>query len=104
MNARVCLFGLLQQINQVLLFLLIFCLHGLIFPEEYYSGLFHPLYTGLSNAGHINGGWVMVRSFSCPQFSERHIRNSDRPANLGFATPTPRIDIGFDVRPHLFKK
>ena len=57
-------FGLLQQINQVLLILAIFCLFGFIFPRNYYPGLFHHLYTGLSNGGRINDGRMVVRSVS----------------------------------------
>ena len=79
-----------------------FFLLGFIFPKNYYSGLFHHLYTGLSNDGRINDGCVMVRSVSCPQFGERLTRDTDRPMNTGFVTPAPRTDIGFDARPHLF--
>ena len=57
-------FGLLQQINQVLLILVIFACLGLFFPRNYYSGLFHHLYTGLSNGGPINDGRMVVRSVS----------------------------------------
>ena len=57
-------FGLLQQINQVLLILAIFACLGLFFPRNYYSGLFHHLYTGLSNDGRFNDGRVEVRSVS----------------------------------------
>ena len=39
-----------------------FCLLGLFFLRNYYSGLFHHLYTGLSNGGHIKNGRVVVRS------------------------------------------
>ena len=56
--------GLVQQINQVLLILAIFACLGLFFPRNYYSGLFHHLYTGLSNGGRINGGRMVVRSVS----------------------------------------
>ena len=56
--------GLLQQINQVLLILVIFACLGLFFPRNYYSGLFHHLYTGLSNGGHINDGHVVVQTVS----------------------------------------
>ena len=41
-----------------------FFLLGFIFLENYYSGLFHHLYTGLSNGGRINGGHMVVRSIS----------------------------------------
>ena len=57
-------FGLLQQINQVLLIPSIFACLGLFFPRNYYSGLFHHLYTGLSNGGRINDGRMVVRSVS----------------------------------------
>ena len=57
-------FGLLQQINQVLLIPVIFACLGLFFPRNYYSGLFHHLYTGLSNGGRINDGRMVVRSVS----------------------------------------
>ena len=40
----------------------IFSCLGLFFPRNYYSGLFHHLYTGLSNGGHINNDRVVVRS------------------------------------------
>ena len=40
----------------------IFCLLGLFLLRNYYSGLFHHLYTGLSNGGHIKNGRVVVRS------------------------------------------
>ena len=53
-------FGLLQQINQVLLILAIFACLGLFFPRNYYSGLFHHLYIGLSNDGRTNDGRVVV--------------------------------------------
>ena len=52
-------FGLLQQINQVLLILVIFACWSLFFPRNYYSGLF--LYTGLSNDVRTNDGRVVVR-------------------------------------------
>ena len=55
-------FGLLQQINQVLLILVIFACWSLFFPRNYYSGLF--LYTGLSNDVRTNDGRVVVRSVS----------------------------------------
>ena len=55
-------FGLLQQINQVLFILVIFACLGLFFSRNYYSGLFHHLYTGLSNGGRINDGHMVVRS------------------------------------------
>ena len=56
-------FELLQQISQVLLTLAIFaCL--IFFSRNYYSGLFHHLYTGLSNDGRINDGPVVIRSAS----------------------------------------
>lgn len=42
----------------------IFSCLGLFFPRNYYSGLFHHLYTGLSNGGCINNGGVVVRSVS----------------------------------------
>ena len=57
-------FGMLQQINQVLLILVILACLGLFFPRNYYSGLFHHLYTGLSNGGRINDGRMVVRSVS----------------------------------------
>src|SRR3989337_1860775 len=57
-------FGLLQQINQVLFILVIFACSGLFFPRNYYSGLFHHLYTGLSNGVRINDGHMVVRSVS----------------------------------------
>ena len=55
-------FGLLQQINQVLLILAIFACLGLFFPRNYYSALFDHIHTGLSNGGRINNGCVVVRS------------------------------------------
>ena len=57
-------FGLLQQINQVLLILVFFACLGSFFPRNYYSGLSHHLYTGLSNGGRINDGRMVVRSVS----------------------------------------
>ena len=42
----------------------IFACLVLFFPENYYSGLFHHLHTGLSNGGRINDGRVVVRSVS----------------------------------------
>ena len=57
-------FGLLQQINQVLLILVFFCLFGFIFPKELLICFVHHLYTGLSNDGRINDGRVVVRSVS----------------------------------------
>ena len=39
----------------------IFACLVLFFPENYYSGLFHHLYTGLSNGGRINDGHMVVR-------------------------------------------
>ena len=57
-------FGLLQQINQVLLILAMFACLGLFFPRNYYVGLFHHLYTGPSNGGRINDGRVVVQSVS----------------------------------------
>ena len=39
-----------------------FRLLGLFFLRNYYSGLFHHLYTGLSNGGHIKNGRVVVQS------------------------------------------
>ena len=57
-------FGLLQQINQVLLILAIFACLGLFFPRNCYSGLFHHLYAGLSNGGRINDGRMVVWSVS----------------------------------------
>ena len=42
----------------------IFSCLGLFFPRNYYSGLFHHLYTGLSNGGRINDGRMVVRSVS----------------------------------------
>ena len=57
-------FGLLQQINQVLLILVFFRLFGFIFPKELLLWFVHHLYTGLSNDGRINDGRVVVRSVS----------------------------------------
>ena len=54
-------FRLLQRINEVLLILAIFACLGLFFPRNYYSGLFHHLYTGLLNGGRINDGHMVVR-------------------------------------------
>ena len=60
-------FGLLQQINQVLLILLIL-LVWVYFPKELLLCFVHHLYVGLSNDGRINDGRVVVRSVSvhCP--------------------------------------
>ena len=55
---------LLQQINQSLLTLVIFSCLGLFSRRNYHSGLFHHLYTGLSNGGRINDGCMVVRSVS----------------------------------------
>ena len=44
-----------------------------VFSKNYYSGLFHHLYTGMSNDGRINDGSAMVRPDSRPQFGERRI-------------------------------
>ena len=55
-------FGLLQQINQVLLILVFFASLGSCFPRNYYSGLFHHLYVGLSDGGRINDDRTVVRS------------------------------------------
>ena len=79
-----------------------FFLLGFIFPKNYYAGLFHHLYTGLSNDGRISDGCMTVRPVSRPQFGECLIRDSNRPVNTGFVMPAPCIDIGFEARPHLF--
>ena len=47
-------FGLLQQISQVLLILVFFCLLGFIFPNELLLWFVHHMYAGLSNGGRIN--------------------------------------------------
>ena len=86
----------------MLLILVIFSCMGLFFARNYYSGLFHHLYTGLPNDGRINDGYMTVRSLSHPQCGERLIRDSDRPVNTGFVTLAPCTDIGFEARPHLF--
>ena len=57
-------FGLLQQINQVLLILVFFCLFGFIFPKELLLWFVHDMYTGLSNGDRINDGRVVVRLVS----------------------------------------
>ena len=57
-------FGLLQQINQVLLILAIFARLGSFFARNYYSALVHHLYTGLSNGGRISDDCVVVLSVS----------------------------------------
>ena len=56
-------FGLLQQINQVLL-IPVFYLFGFIFPKELLLWFVHHMYTGLSNGGRINDGRMVVRSVS----------------------------------------
>ena len=55
-------FGLLQQINQVLLILVFFACLGSIFPKELLLWFVHHMYTGLSNGGRINDGRVVVQS------------------------------------------
>ena len=57
-------YGLLQQINQVLLILAMFACLGLFFQRNYYSDLFYHLYAGPSNGGHIKDGRVVVQSVS----------------------------------------
>ena len=57
-------FGLLQQINQVLLILVFFACLGSIFPKELLLWFVHHMYTGLSNGGRINDGRMVVRSVS----------------------------------------
>ena len=57
-------FGLLQQINQVLLILVFFCFFRFIFPEELLLWFVHHMYTGLSNDGRINDDRMVVRSVS----------------------------------------
>ena len=54
-------FGLLQQINQVLLILVFFACLGL-FSKQLLLCFVHHLYTGLSNDGRINDGRMVVRS------------------------------------------
>ena len=57
-------FGLLQQINQVLSIVNIFCLFGFIFPKELLLWFVHHMYTGLSNGGRINDGRMVVQPVS----------------------------------------
>ena len=57
-------FGLLQQINQVLLTLVFFACLGLIFPKELLLWFVHHIYTGPSNGGRINDSRMVVRSVS----------------------------------------
>ena len=85
-----------------------FCLLGLFFLRNSYSGLFHHLYTGLSNGGHIKNGRVVVRSVSV--HSSANAASGARTAlqiqalsRLQCVTLTRCIDIGFSVRPHFFK-
>ena len=78
----------LQQISQVLLTLAIFACLGLFFPRNYYSGLFHHLYTGLSNGGRINDGRVVVRSVSVHS-SANAASGLGPTCEFGFATHLP---------------
>ena len=57
-------FIFLQQINQVLLILVFFCLFGFIFPNELLLWFVRHMYAGLSNGGRINNGRMVVRSVS----------------------------------------
>ena len=100
-------FGMLQQINQVLLILTIFACR-FIFLNNYYSRLFHHLYTGLSNGGHIKDGHVVVRSVFVHSLANatsgaRTALQIQALSRLHCVTLTPCIDIGFGAGPHLFK-
>ena len=70
-------FGLLQQINQVLLIPVFFACLGSFFSKELLLWLVHHMYTGLSNGGRINDGRMVVRSVSVHS-----------PANAAFRTRT----------------
>ena len=76
----------------------IFSCLGLFFPRNYYSGLFHHLYTGLSNGGRINNGRVVVRSVSiyssvnAASGTQTGLRIRAWPC-LHRVTPTPCIDM-----------
>ena len=99
-------FGLLQQINQVLLILVFFACLGLFFPRNYYSDLF-IICTGLSNDGRNNDGRVVVLSVSVHSpanaasgtWTDLRIQALPR---LYRITPTPCIDIDFGARPYFF--
>ena len=85
-----------------------FCLLGLFFLRNYYSGLFHHLYTGLSNGDHFKNGHVVVWSVSV--HSSANTASGARTAlqiqdlsHLHCVTLMPCIGIGFGARPHLFK-
>ena len=57
-------FGLLQQINQVLLIPVFFACLGSFFPKKLLLWFVHHMYTGVSNGGRINDSRMVVRSVS----------------------------------------
>ena len=100
-------FGLLQQINQVLLIPVFFCLFGFIFPKELLLWFVHDMYTGLSNGDRINNGRMVVRSVSvhspanAASGARTDLRIQALP-RLYRITPTPCIDIDFGARTYFF--
>ena len=91
----------------MLLILAIFARLGSFFPRNYYSALFHHLYTGLSNGGCINDSSMVVRSVSVHSpanaalgaWTDLRIQALPR---LYRITPTPYIDIDFGAMPYFF--
>ena len=86
----------------------IFSCLGLFFPSNYYSGLFHHVYTGLLNGGRINNSRVVVRSVSV--YSSANAASGTKTGlsiqalpRLHRVTLTPCIDIDFGARPHIFR-
>ena len=76
----------------------IFACLGSFFPRNYYSALFHHLYTGLSNGGRINDSRMVVRLFSVhsPANAALGARTDLRIQALPCLyriTPTPYIDL-----------
>ena len=71
---------------------------GFIFPMNYYSGLFHHLYIGLSNGGRINSDGMVVRSVSvyssakAASVTQTGLRIQAWPC-LHCVTPTPCINM-----------
>ena len=91
----------------MLLSLVFFACLGLFFSRNYYSGLFHQLYTGLSNGRHIKYVRVVVRSVSvhCSANAASRARTAmqiQALSRLHCITPTPCIDIDFGTRPYFF--
>ena len=97
-------FGLLQQINQVLLILVLFACLGSFFLMNYYSGL-SIIYTQVYQM--VAALTTVAWWFGQFPYIVRRTPHPDRPANSGFATPLPhhadalhRLDFG--ARPYFF--